>query len=841
MALPANVNRVTIHGKYVDFAGVACTGTITFVPSAYQVDPSADTVLLPLPTTVTLNVGLTGTFQVAAGEFLITPGLIATDDPDLSPGFYYHVTETFAGQNPIQYDLLVPNLTAGGGPIEISDVNRQLALVPAPQIYVSTINGLSGNVTLPYGSPTASAVGDTTNDGAATTFARSDHRHAREGFGSVTAQTTFGAGSTSGVATTEARSDHTHGTPATPTAAVVGALANSNGVSNFSAGLFSLRPSAGNVGAVYIATDRATAYRDNGAIWDKVFQPAATTDAWTFAGHSYLNSSLNTYENIGRIDGVLKQMWDIEPNSFKNLAIAGSKVTYQGANQGGWNSFFQQVKKQPGKVYPYTARDGGTFMMWGINDLGMIDGATTQMQTAWGHAMRACISLARASTIKEETDSSNGFTGTWANATNPDQGSGVGFKYSTGAATGGVWTVTLPSDFKGEVVVLSLNGRPGVNGGILTLGGTALTGNAANGATISTDNIMPALSFSHCPVVYRIKGLTSANASQTITATVTQNSNEVQVNGWWIEAKAAPPVIVSNIPKLPLSPVNGYTTNYPSWTARQGSFDNDVIAFNTVLTNVVAEFDSMVQIADADSAMGQDATKFQDNLHPNELGAAAIAQAVDDARRRLEVANSTWGLAASNFVPAYKPAGKRIRRVAGQYYTSECAAAGSNYTAVAGDMFAISFEVTDDAERFDLWGVWAAAAVAGTTIRIGIWQDFNNTGQPDINLQEITASGALTVPTATGLASTNGGGYVWRPVAPGIYWKVVKFCTVGTSHTFKTIAGPVIGMPQTTAGDIGTPGAGWKLTGQGTAAFPTTWPSGATLVNNVPYVVSRRA
>lgn len=61
--------------------------------------------------------------------------------------------------------------------------------------------------------PAASAVGDTVVTGAASTFSASDHKHAREAFGAVTAQTAFGGSSATGAATTVSHSDHTHGTP----------------------------------------------------------------------------------------------------------------------------------------------------------------------------------------------------------------------------------------------------------------------------------------------------------------------------------------------------------------------------------------------------------------------------------------------------------------------------------------------------------------------------------------------------------------------------------------------------------------------------------------------------
>lgn len=67
------------------------------------------------------------------------------------------------------------------------------------------------------GVPGSSAVTDTAAAGAATTSARVDHVHGREGFGAVSAQTTYGASSATGSATTVSHSDHVHGTPALTT------------------------------------------------------------------------------------------------------------------------------------------------------------------------------------------------------------------------------------------------------------------------------------------------------------------------------------------------------------------------------------------------------------------------------------------------------------------------------------------------------------------------------------------------------------------------------------------------------------------------------------------------
>lgn len=75
--------------------------------------------------------------------------------------------------------------------------------------------GSSGGL-LPTAAPTASAVGDAAVTGTATTYSRTDHKHERETFGTVSAETSFGLSSSNGSASSLARSDHKHGTPALP-------------------------------------------------------------------------------------------------------------------------------------------------------------------------------------------------------------------------------------------------------------------------------------------------------------------------------------------------------------------------------------------------------------------------------------------------------------------------------------------------------------------------------------------------------------------------------------------------------------------------------------------------
>ena len=66
----------------------------------------------------------------------------------------------------------------------------------------------------PAGSVSTSAAGDAGVVGISTNFAREDHKHGREAFGTITAETAFSGSATDGAAVTLARSDHRHGTPA---------------------------------------------------------------------------------------------------------------------------------------------------------------------------------------------------------------------------------------------------------------------------------------------------------------------------------------------------------------------------------------------------------------------------------------------------------------------------------------------------------------------------------------------------------------------------------------------------------------------------------------------------
>ena len=70
-----------------------------------------------------------------------------------------------------------------------------------------------GTPSLSTNTPTANSITASGSAGSGTLPSKDDHTHAGPGFGSVTAQTSFGSASTNGTATTVSHSDHTHGTP----------------------------------------------------------------------------------------------------------------------------------------------------------------------------------------------------------------------------------------------------------------------------------------------------------------------------------------------------------------------------------------------------------------------------------------------------------------------------------------------------------------------------------------------------------------------------------------------------------------------------------------------------
>ena len=150
---------------------------------------------------------------------------------------------------------------------------------------------------IPAATVTTQAVGDAPVVGASTNYAREDHKHGREAFGVVSAQTGFGSSSFNGSAVTLSRSDHMHGTPTHDVAAhaaiPISGLAPATGPINM--GGFVI----GNVGTPVAPTDAANkGYVDNaiaGLSWKQPVS-AATTANITLSG-------LQTIDGLGGVVG----------------------------------------------------------------------------------------------------------------------------------------------------------------------------------------------------------------------------------------------------------------------------------------------------------------------------------------------------------------------------------------------------------------------------------------------------------------------------------------------------------------------------------------------------------
>lgn len=556
-------------------------------------------------------------------------------------------------------------------------------------------------------------------------------------------------------------------------------------------------------------------------------------DFWNVFGHSYMNYTIGTLDQTGRADAIFRASLDIEHANWRNYASTGAQLVQEGRSQGGYTRVLQEVTKSV-RTSPYAGDGGAALFCYGINDMGN-KGAGAQIMAAYQQTLRACISRWRASSVREDD---------YNNGASPGQiAYGAGFTQTTGnlgfasndslrratVTTNSTITITLPSDYGGQPVVVCFVGAAGAFGGVVTFSGTAgVTG------TLSTTNILP--SASHTPVVRRITGLTAANASQTIimSATSFDAGGAVEFDCWWIEADNPPPVIVCNIARLTAA-------GYASYA--QPVTDGDVATWNAAINAIVAEFDSMVQVADIDTALAKDATLIaSDGVHPNEYGAARIADSLLVAIKRL-TPTTRFGYSAQMNVASPRDGHLSVPRRSGLWYTADSAGPGTAYTVVAGDMFALPMPVTESRERWINLCVEATTSVTGTAVRWGVYDDIGATGYPMCLITEATSAGAFTITTGAGVKvnpTIPTAGSINQPLEPGLYWLVVKFTTVGVTHNFQTLKGPSLYVPNlsTTGAMIAGPvmASGWKHTGQGTTALPGTYPTGGVLTNNCPYV-----
>jgi hypothetical protein len=561
-------------------------------------------------------------------------------------------------------------------------------------------------------------------------------------------------------------------------------------------------------------------------------------DHWTVFGHSYVMYGFGTFYQTGRMDALFRSAMDIEYGNWKNYAKDGARLSIQNFAEGGYTKILQACTRPLRGGQPY-APDGGAYLLcYGINDIGTMSGTQTEIRTAFKHALRTAISRCRASTIFENdvligTRTAYGAGFSVAGATRDfSSGTTVHLASTTTAAT---VTMTLPSDYNGEDVAIQFISNGGVFGGTVTFSGTAgVTGTLSTSAIINSGNL------SHAALVKRVTNLTSSNAGQTIIATVTalDASGSVIFDSWWLESNWPQPVIVCNVARLLTAGYASYA-NVPT--------DTDVANINSDITSIVAEFDSMVQIADIDTAMGKAAANFAtDGVHPNEIGAARCVEACFTALNKLVPTDPIYPtINFNNSSP--RSAAMRRPRVSGYYYGPEGSDAILTGSPSAGDQWAFPVQITEGRERW--YGLATRLAIGGSvagTIRWGIYDDPGYVGYPQALVIEATAAGALSLGTAAGIVKTPvpaATGSLNVVLDPGLYWITIKLATAGTGQTFEYISGPDRSMtiPQLDKTTLATfSGIAWKLTGQGSTAFPGYFPdiSSATLDSSGPKIAA---
>lgn len=561
-----------------------------------------------------------------------------------------------------------------------------------------------------------------------------------------------------------------------------------------------------------------------------------TLQVWNSFGHSYQQFVGGTVYTSGRLDQQFRMMMDVEFTNWRNYAVAGAILIRETRRQGGWVRLMQytktpQILGQNIHGAPYWANGGAFLLGWGINDIAQFT-STNQaaVRAAYKHALRAVIARIRCSvcwpnnyvpasgTVGVPTYGA-GFTST----ASTQEFSASGTLRDATSTTSATITLTLPTDYDGETVVLGFVANAGTAvGGTVTFSGTAgVTG------TLSLSNIVPALTnptVAQTPVAKRVTGLTAANAGQTIVITVTSldAGGRVRFDYWGLEAKNPNPVIVMNTARV---------LNYAGYPDPDVG-DTEVGLLNADIASVVAEFDGMVQVADIDSALNKDTKNFaSDGLHPNEFGAGKAANAIINAVDALIPNDSTWPQAS---VTPSAPVAGAMRRPhpAGNYYgplwISDLVV--SSNQPVTGTLYASPFVVTEQREIYVEWAIsQVTAGTANSTIWFGIYDDPEWSGYPQNLLPYWVGNGSLVTANTTGKKTQTG--HYWM-LDPGLWWLAVKFGPLGTGQQFQTVRGPEDDaiMPRLDASmNFILNTIAWTLTGQGNSVLPDVFPSGATV------------
>lgn len=331
------------------------------------------------------------------------------------------------------------------------------------------------------------------------------------------------------------------------------------------------------------------------------------------------------------------------PPAFNLLNDAANAQAF-----GGLAGFLQAVRKKTGGA-PYVSKDGMFCFFYGLWDLacttsgggsGMMSQLNGYSATPGGatsaiiNTLRDIIVHARASVILPYTNAAFSLSGNLTSGavqyafSGGGPGAGGTFAYWT-TTTGASFTFTIPADFAGTAVSIGLLGAAGAFGGTVTWTGTLFsTGGITNPGPTSVSNVVPVTTRGR--VVVRFKGLSSANAGQTIIGTITavDASGSVCLDCAYLEGPYPNLVAVFGSPKLATAAAYATLAGAGSyWNSNAGATgDADVATLNASLQSLVAEFDTSCFYVDTDGAMQKQASLFAaDGCTLNAFGVHAMA------------------------------------------------------------------------------------------------------------------------------------------------------------------------------------------------------------------------
>jgi len=235
------------------------------------------------------------------------------------------------------------------------------------------------------------------------------------------------------------------------------------------------------------------------------------------------------------------------------------------------------------------------------NDLGIVT-----------RSLRRAIERLRAGgSFEAHTGAEWTFDGSWSNVTEPTTSTGGGIRRAS--ANGATWGLAVPDTFPGGTLRFYGYKLPGYGAvETFTVDGVEHGSVDNRGSTIAGAGGEP--------WEYRIA---LSPGAHDITGVVSSISSFEWLNGADFEAGQKPLVIVLNTARAPAYPGSDHPIT-----------DQDVADSNAAVTAMISTVygsDNRVVLVDIDAVLNKDPSRFGvDQIHPNDIGAALIAQAIAD-------------------------------------------------------------------------------------------------------------------------------------------------------------------------------------------------------------------